>query len=316
MISASPELVQDARADLGEGPAWDARSGCLYWVDIHIGHLHIFNPKDGTDHYINVGEFLGCVAPRRSGGLVLGLRRGFALLDAHPSRNILPEQMHSPSSIVQSPASFRDGQPSRLNPEAHLPGNRFNDGKCDPAGRFLAGSMDDAEIAASGSLYSLDPDGTLTTLVTGTRISNGLTWSPDYHTFYFIDTPTRTVMAYDYDLATGQIAHPRPSISVPPAFGWPDGMTSDDEGMLWVAIWAGAKLTRWDPATGSLLAMVDFPALNVSSCAFGGPDRTDLYVTSARKGMTAGQLAQYPLSGGLFRIRTSLQGLPTFEFGG
>jgi sugar lactone lactonase YvrE len=201
-----------------------------------------------------------------------------------------------------------------VNPESHLPGNRFNDGKCDPAGRFLAGSMDDAEVEASGSLYSLAPDGTVKTLLSGTRISNGLAWSPDYHTFYYIDTPTRVVMAYDYNLATGEIANPRPAVSVPPELGWPDGMTSDVEGMLWVALWGGAKLTRWNPATGQLVAEIPIPALNVSSCAFGGPDLTDLYVTSARKGMTAEQLAKYPLSGGLFRIRTNSQGMPTFEF--
>jgi sugar lactone lactonase YvrE len=316
MISVSPELVLDARAELGEGPAWDALRGCLYWVDIRLGHLHIFHPDDGTDHKVEVGEYLGCVAPRRSGGLVLALRSGFALLDAHPSRNVLSEQMHSPSSIVQSPASFRDGQASRLNPEPHLPGNRFNDGKCDPVGRFLAGSMDDAEIEATGSLYSLDPDGSLKTLLTPTRISNGLAWSPDHRTFYFIDTPTRTVMAYDYDLATGAIANPRPAVTVQPGLGWPDGMTSDTAGMLWVAMWGGAKLTRWNPATGQLLAEIPIPAFNVTSCAFGGPDLTDLYVTSARKGMDADQLQKYSLSGGLFRIRTGIQGSPTFEFGG
>jgi sugar lactone lactonase YvrE len=292
MISA-PELVLDVRADLGEGPAWEARTDCLYWVDIHRGHLHIFNPPEATDRLIEVGEFLGCVAPRRSGGLVLALRSGFALLDL-------------PAERLTHLAS----------PEPHLPGNRFNDGKCDPAGRFLAGSMDDAEIEATGSLYALASDGSVKTLLTGTRISNGLTWSPDYRTFYFIDTPTRLVMAYDYDLASGQIANPRPVVSVPPKLGWPDGMTSDLEGMLWVAMWAGARLTRWDPSTGSLLAEIPIPALNVSSCAFGGPHLADLYVTSARKGMHAEQLAQYPLSGGLFRIRTSFQGMPTFGFGG
>jgi sugar lactone lactonase YvrE len=296
MISA-PELVLDARADLGEGPAWEARTGSLYWVDIHAGHLHIFNPQDGTDRRIEVGEFIGCAAPRRTNGLVLGLRSGFATLD---------------SPFPSGEAGVR----AIVNPESHLPGNRFNDGKCDPAGRFLAGSMDDSEDTASGSLYSLAPDGTVKTLLTGTRISNGLTWSPDYRTFYFIDTPTRTVMAYDYDLASGEIANPRPAVSVPPELGWPDGMTSDGEGMLWVALWGGAKLTRWNPATGQLVAEIPLPAFNVSSCAFGGPDLTDLYVTSARKGMNAEQLAKYPLSGGLFRIRTNIQGMPTFEFGG
>jgi sugar lactone lactonase YvrE len=261
MISA-PELVLDARADLGEGPAWEPTTGSLYWVDIHAGRLHIFNPQDGSDRSINVGEYLGCAAPRRPGGLVLGLRSGFATIDsALPSGEELKVK-------------------ALINPEPHLPGNRFNDGKCDPAGRFLAGSMDNAEIEPSGSLYSLSPNGQVKTLLTGTHIANGLTWSPDYQTFYFIDTPTRTVMAYDYDLATGAIANPHLVISVPPALGWPDGMTSDTQGQLWVAMWGAAKLTRWNPASGQLLEKIPFPALNVSSCAFGGPHLTDLYVTS------------------------------------
>jgi sugar lactone lactonase YvrE len=201
-------------------------------------------------------------------------------------------------------------------PELHLPGNRFNDGKCDPAGRFLAGTMDDAEVEASGSLYSLALDGTVKTLLTGLRISNGLAWSPDHRTFYHIDTPTHLVTAYDYDLATGDIANPHTAITVSSELGWPDGMTSDMEGMLWVAMWGGAKLTRWNPVTGQLLENISFPALNVSSCAFGGSDLTDLYVTSARKGMSAEELEQYPLSGGLFRIKTNIQGMPTFTFGG
>ena len=297
MISA-PELVLDARADLGEGPSWEPRTGSLYWVDIHAGHLHIFNPDDGSDRSIDVGEYLGCVAPRRSGGLVLGLRSGFATIDSP-----LPTGVELELRAL-------------INPEPHLTGNRFNDGKCDPVGRFLAGSMDNAEIKATGSLYSLSPNGSVKTLLTATRIANGLAWSPDFHTFYFIDTPTRTVMAYDYDLATGAIANPRPVISVAPELGWPDGMTSDSQGQLWVAMWGGAKLTRWNPASGQLLEEISFPALNVSSCAFGGPHLTDIYVTTARKEMNSGQLAKYPISGGLFRIRTNIQGLPTFAFGG
>ena len=292
MIS-TPELVLDARADLGEGPAWESQTGSLYWVDIHAGRLHTYNPEDGLDQPVEVGEYLGCAVPRRSGGLVLGLRSGFATLEL-PSNKLI-----------------------RLgNPEPQYPGNRFNDGKCDPAGRFLAGSMDDAEIEPSGSLYSLSPNGQVKMLLTGTRIANGLAWSPDCQTFYFIDSATRTVMAYDYDLVSGAIANPRLVISVPPALGWPDGMTSDSQGHLWVAMWGGARLTRWNPASGQLLEEIPFPALNVSSCAFGGPHLTDLYVTTARKGMDAGQLAKYPLSGGLFRLRTDIQGITTFQFGG
>jgi sugar lactone lactonase YvrE len=156
----------------------------------------------------------------------------------------------------------------------------------------------------------------LKTLLTGVGISNGLTWSPDHQTFYHIDTPSRQVTAFDYDLATGDIANPRPAVTIPPELGWPDGMTSDSEGMLWVAMWGGAKLTRWNPASGQLVEIFPVPALNITSCIFGGPYLTDLFITSARKGMSAQQLAKYPLSGGLFRVKTGIQGMPTFAFGG
>jgi sugar lactone lactonase YvrE len=176
--------------------------------------------------------------------------------------------------------------------------------------------MDEAEKEASGSLYSYSPDGTLNTLLKGLQISNGLTWSPDHQTFYFIDTPTRQVTAFDYELATGNIANPRAAIHVPPGLGWPDGMTSDAEGMLWVAMWGGAKLTRWNPTTGQLLESIQVPALNVSACVFGGPNLNDIYITSACKGMSTEQLADFPLSGGLFRVRTHVEGIPTYKFGG
>ncbi|MEW6092866.1 MAG: SMP-30/gluconolactonase/LRE family protein [Chloroflexota bacterium] len=292
MTGSKPELLLDARAELGEGPAWDSRSGVLYWVDIHAGRLHTFDPSRRADRTVSLGEPIGCAAPSRLGGLILALRSGFWTLN--------------------QPA----GTLTQLAAPEHASGNRFNDGKCDPAGRFLAGTMDDAEKEASGSLYSLSPDGTLKTLLTGLRISNGLTWSPDYKTFYCIDTPTRLVTAFDYDLETGDIANPRPVVRVPPELGWPDGMTSDQEGMLWIALWGGAKVTRWDPATGRMAAAHPVPALNVTSCIFGGPDLSDLYITSARKGMTEAQVAEYPLSGGLFRLKTEVRGLPTFEFGG
>ena len=288
-----PELLLDARADLGEGPAWDATGNRLYWVDIHAGDLHIYYPQNETDFRVNLGEPVGCVVPCQSGDVVIALRSGFATY-------------HLPTQEL-----------TRLvNLELHLPGNRFNDGKCDPAGRFLAGTMDDSEKEASGTLYSYSPDGTLKTLLTGLRISNGLTWSPDYQTFYHVDTPTRQLTAFDYELATGNIANPRPVVNVPPQMGWPDGMTSDSEGMLWVAMWGGAKLTKWNPATGQLLEVIPLPALNVSSCVFGGPGLTELYITSARKGMSAEQLTEFPLSGGLFKVKTEIQGLPTFAFGG
>ncbi|MBN2387066.1 MAG: SMP-30/gluconolactonase/LRE family protein [Anaerolineales bacterium] len=287
-----PELLLDVHAELGEGPCWDARRGVLHWVDIHAGQVHTYDPRNGADRVLAAGEAVGCVVPAWNGDLLLALRSGFARLD------------------LQSGALTR-----LVVPPNHPPANRFNDGKCDPAGRFLAGTLDDAGQAASGCLYSLDPDGGLQTLVTGVRISNGLTWSPDYRTFYYIDTPTRQVMAYDYDLATGTLANRRPVVTVPPELGWPDGMTSDQEGMLWIAMWGGAALTRWNPRTGQLLDTIPFPAWNVTSCVFGGPDLGDLYVTSACMETDADCLERYPHSGGLFRLRAGVTGMPTYVFG-
>jgi sugar lactone lactonase YvrE len=288
----SPELILDAKALLGEGPCWDAATQTLYWVNIYAGEIHAFSPETGNEQIIFINESIGCLAPAKTGRLVIASQNGIALLD---------------------PAT---GQRKLLaSPEAHLPGNRFNDGKCDPVGRFLAGTMDNVEVEASGSLYSLSPDGTLKTLLKGVRISNGLAWSPDHNTLYYIDTPTRKVMAYAYDLASGDISKPRQAICIPEELGWPDGMTSDSEGNLWIAMWGGAALTKWDPASGRLLQKIPIPALNVTSCAFAGEGLKDLYITSARKGMSEEQLAQYPQTGGLFRLRTDVAGMPTFSFG-
>lgn len=297
-----PELIAEAHAYLGEGPAWDAAAGRLYWVDIQAGMLHGYNPEHGSHLLHHFTEPIGCVAPCNPTWKSPSGSSGTALLAARSGLILLNQSSGEWEYLSQ--------------PEVGRPGNRFNDGKCDPAGRFLAGSMDDAEIEASGSLYSYSPAGRLKILLTGTRISNGLTWSPDARTFYFIDTPTRQVTAFDYDLTTGDIANPHPVISVPPELGWPDGMTADMDGKLWVAMWGGARLTRWDPATGELLEAIPVPAWNVTACAFGGLDLTDLYVTTARKGMSAEQLADYPHSGDLFRIQTGFRGLPTFVFAG
>lgn len=291
MKFSDPQLLVDAQALLGEGPAWDSMRGRLYWVDILASHLHCYDPVNQVDEKIVLPAPPGCVAPAHSGALILGLGNSIATFD--PDSAQLTWLAH---------------------PEAHLPGNRFNDGKCGPDGRFLAGTMDNAETEASGALYSWSAYGALKTLVSGVRISNGLAWSPDHKTFYFIDTPTFNIMAYDYDLASGEIANPRVAVSVPPALGWPDGMTSDTHGRLWVALWGGAALTVWEPGSGKLLEKIPVPARNVTSCAFGGPHGDQLYITSARKGLDKADLTAYPATGGLFRIQTDVTGMPTFTF--
>jgi sugar lactone lactonase YvrE len=282
-----PEHLFETQAALGEGPIWDARTQTLYWIDILNKRIY-----RGGDVLIELDDIIGCIAPRKSGGLVLTQRFGFASLDLD-------------SLTVTSLTSLSD-EPSN---------NRFNDGKCDPRGRFLAGTMDMGEKDPNGSLYSFEKNA-ITKLVGHVTISNGLTWSPDYKTLYYIDTPTREVRAFDYDLETGAVADPRSIICIPDGFGWPDGMTSDMQGNLWIAMWGGAQVTKWNPNTGQLLEKIPVPAKNVSSCIFGGKDLNELYITSARVGLDETTLAQYPLTGGLFRIQTDVEGMPTFEFAG
>lgn len=278
------ELIFDAKATLGEGPAWDAKTKTLYWVDILEKRVYA-----GNELLAQLDDFIGCLAPCKNGHLLLGKRLSFTDFE---------------------PASVRERVLASLSePTA----NRINDGKCDPAGRFLAGTLDMDEKDSNGVLYSFDGKNT-TRLLDGIRISNGLTWSPDHKTFYYIDTPTRRVKAFDYDVSTGQIANPRVAIHVPEALGWPDGMTCDMDGNLWIAMWGGAQVTQWSPNTAKLLEQVFIPAWLSSSCIFGGRNMNELYVTSARKDMNEADLKKYPLSGGLFKVHTKVEGMPTFEF--
>ncbi len=279
-----PQLILDAKATLGEGPAWDSKTQTLYWLDILEKRIYA-----GTRILAELDDFVGCLAPRRNGNLLVGKR--FSFVDLEPAT----------------------GQVTVLASVSEPSENRFNDGKCDPAGRFLAGSMDMNEKDPSGALYSFDGK-QVTRLLNGVTISNGLAWSVDHKTFYYIDTPTREVRAFDYDVANGQIANPRVAFTVTESLGWPDGMTSDTEGYLWIAMWGGAQVTKWNPNTGKLLEQIPVPALHTSSCVFGGKDMNELYITSARKGMSEADLKKYPLAGGLFKVITNVVGMQTFEF--
>lgn len=278
------ELVFDGKATLGEGPSWDEKTQTLYWVDIVQKKIYA-----GKELLAELDDFIGCLAPCKNGHLILGKRASFADFDPVTSRQTLLSALNEPAT------------------------NRLNDGKCDPGGRFIAGTMDMNEKDPAGSVYSFD--GTVTrTLLRNVTISNGMAWSPDCKTFYHIDTPTREVKAFDYDLTSGELANPRTAIRVPESLGWSDGMTSDTEGNLWIALWGGAAVSCWNPNTGQLLEQISVPALHTSSCIFGGRNRNELFITSARKNMSETDLQKYPLSGGLFRVETKVEGMPTFEF--
>ena len=287
------ETIIDARANLGEGPIWDAQKQLFYWVNIMDSEVSIYDPSTRVNRIIDVGQYVGTVVPRASGGLMLAVQQGFASLDVETET----------VTIIH-------------DPEPDQPDHRFNDGKCDPAGRFWAGSMSLSERAPVGTLYCMDTDHSVRKMVENVTISNGLVWSLDNTTMYYIDTPTGTVDAFDYDLATGDIANRRPVITIPEGQGYPDGMTMDAEGMLWVAHWGGARVTRWDPQSGALLDTVHVPAPCVTACAFGGPKLDQLYITSARKGCDEAMLAKYPLSGNVFLAEVGVAGLGAFAFGG
>lgn len=289
----SVELLLDAHASVGEGSIWDARHQRLFWVDITAGHLHLFDPTANSHRRFTLGQMVGTVVPRAQGGVMLGLHHGFATFDLDT------EQLTFWS-----------------DPEADQPRNRFNDGKCDPAGRFWAGTLSLDRVEGAGSLYRLDPDGRVRTMLRGVSNSNGIVWSLDKRTLYYIDTPTLKVSAFDYDLAAGEITNRRTIITVPAEWGKPDGMTIDAEGMLWVALWGGWRVTRWDPNSGSLLSEIPVPAAQTSSCAFGGPNLDELYITTARIRISDDDLVKQPHAGGLFRARAGVQGVPAFEFAG
>jgi len=290
-MSDNAELILDARSVLGEGAIWDHKKQVLYWVDIDLGLVHVYDPKTGNDRSIHVGQPVGTVVPRASGGLMLAVRDGFMALDTETGRTALV-----------------------ATPSGHNPENRFNDGKCDPAGRFWAGTVE--APARKGALFRLDRDLSVHQMVDGVACSNGPAWSLDKKTMYYTDTMTMKIDAFEYDLMNGAISNRRTVVSVAEEHGFPDGMTIDAEGKLWVAHWDGWCVCRWDPATRELIQKVRLPVARPTSCAFGGPTLDTLYITSATTELDAAALAKQPEAGGLFRFKPSVHGLPAFYFAG
>ncbi|MDT3498070.1 SMP-30/gluconolactonase/LRE family protein [Bacillus toyonensis] len=285
------ELVLDAKATLAEGPCWNEKKQLLYWVDIMEKTLCIYNPTNNTNRVITLNQQIGCVVPYVEDVVLLAMENGFYCL------NLKTEKL---THIY--------------DPESHLIENRFNDGKCAPAGRFWAGTTDLNGINAAGSLYCLHNNLSVEKKVSHVNTSNEIAWSPDHTYLYFIDTPTKKVVRFHYDIRTGEISNPTDVILFPENDGLPDGMTIDKEGCLWIAHWGGSQITRWNPLTGEQILSVPIPALNVTSCTFGGPNSTDLYVTTARTRMTDEELKKYPHAGGIFRIQTNIKGCPTYSF--
>ena len=289
--STAVELVADAHAIVGEGPVWDPSAGLLVWVDIEGKRIHEFDPATGTDREIEVPQYPGAVVRRASGGYMAAVTDGFASVD-------------------------RDGRFEMVVPvEADVSGNRMNDGKCDPQGRFWAGTTRMTHDAPIGVLNRLDADLSVHPMVDELWVSNGLDWTADDRRMYFIDSFVQRVDVFDFEPATGAISNRRPLIEVPESWGFPDGMTLDAEGYLWVACWGSSRVRRFDPE-GRLDREITLPVTQVSSCAFGGPDLRDLYITTAARGLDAAALEREPHAGGLFRARPGVQGRAANEFAG
>ncbi|HCL27782.1 MAG TPA: hypothetical protein DIC52_05020 [Candidatus Latescibacteria bacterium] len=288
----TPEQVVAKRTLVGEGSLWDPEDNVLYWIDILSHELYIYDPATGTNRTIPTCQAVGTVVKRAAGGLVLALHNGFAFLD-------LDTEKITPIA----------------DPEREIPANRFNDGKCDPAGRFWAGTMEFNGKQDAGALYCLDADHNVSEKLRPVSISNGIVWTADAKTMYYICTLADTVRAFDYDVDTGEISNERVVVTNEGEGGF-DGMAIDAEDKLWVAVFGGWDVRRYDPDTGELLRDLRLPFGYVTSCAFGGANLDELYVTSAVVGLDDETLAEQPLAGSLVKLDPGVAGVPACSFQG
>jgi sugar lactone lactonase YvrE len=285
------KLAYQAQDSLGEGPVWVPEEQALYWVDILRPALQRWHPNSGEYQYWEMPSDIGCFALQENGGIVTALRTGFAFLDLSTGQ-LTPKG----------------------NPEAEIPATRFNDGKCDRRGRFWAGTMDEGSPNTRGALYRMDLDGSYKKIKSGIGISNGLGWSPDSQIMYYTDSAQRTIWAYDFDNESGTITNERVFAQTPKEYV-PDGLTVDSEGFVWSAKWDGWKIVRYAP-DGSVDLEVKLPVQRPTSCMFGGPELRQLFVTSARVGLSETELQAQPLAGSIFQVETNTQGLPEPRYAG
>ncbi|MQA00545.1 MAG: SMP-30/gluconolactonase/LRE family protein [Dehalococcoidia bacterium] len=279
------EQITEPVAYHGEGPVWSERWGGLQWVDMLAGDILSLLPGGAVTRR-HVGTVAAALRPRRQGGAVIGVERGFALEDPDGTLTYLGD-LWSDERI------------------------RMNEGGCDPDGRFYCGTMARDREPGAGTLYRLDPDATVHVVLEGLTISNGLEWSPDGAHAYFNDTPTGRTDVFDYDTVSG-LTHRRPFVEIPPEAGRPDGLTVDADGGVWVALAGGGAVHRYTSA-GVLDEVVEVPASKVTACTFGGRGLDRLFITTSRENIEPGN---DPLAGALFSAAVGIAGLPVREFAG
>ena len=288
--TGQPQNVLDARARLGEGPVWDARSQKLFWVDVYNYRVHQFDPASGQNRYFDTGEVVSAVALAGPDRLIMALKERLAQLDLNTGQ-MTPLVPLDLSSRVDT---------------------RCNDGKCDPQGRFWIGTISDTPKQAA--LYRYDPDGSVEIMETGLTIANGLGWSPDGNTFYLTDSFQHKIFAYDFDGEKGTISNRRALVDLSEEAVEPDGLTIDTQGNIWSALWDGWAIACFNP-TGRELFRINMPVPRPTSVTFGGPDLTELYITSASVGLSQKEVQECYTAGDLFRLPTQSQGLPAHGFG-
>lgn len=286
------ELEYDIEAKLGEGAFWNHVTQEFYWVDIEGLKLHIYDPASKENRTLSTPTRIGTVVPTTGVNAVVALVDGIYLM------NTTTGDLELLSDV-----------------EADMPANRFNDGKCDPNGNLWVGSMFYEQNAPNANLYKITPSGEATIMKDSVTISNGIVWTSDQKTMYYIDTPTAKIMAYDYDASTATISNERIAVEVSESDGFPDGMAIDSENMLWVGLWNGSAVGRYNPKNGELISKIEVPALNVTACAFGGEDLDVLYITTARLGTSDEQLEKWPNAGSIFKANPGVKGVKSAFFG-
>lgn len=285
------ELYFPSRAELGEGPVWF--DGTLWWVDITVGSLNRLDPVTRAVTSRFTGAPLGAAVPSaKEGEWVVARESGFGLLD------------------------WKTGRIEHIgNPETGKESNRYNDGKCDPQGRFWAGTLHYHGTPEQAGLHCLTAEKEMRTALNPVSLSNGLGWTRDGTTMYYIDTIPHHVHAFDFDGKTGTISNGRIFLKVSADLGHPDGMCMDENDNLWIALWSGSGVICVDGKTGKILDKVEADAKQTSSCCFGGENLDELYITSAWQGMGLKQRLAEPNSGSIFRAKPGVRGLPVSRFG-
>lgn len=286
-------LFRPQPATLGEGAVWHPARQSLFWIDI-LGRKLFETTLAGPDVVVRpLPQLVGAVVPAAAGDLLVLLQDGVHRLDLATGRTT-----------------------PWVHPAGHDAATvRFNDAKCDPQGRLWAGTMALDESGGHGALYRIHSDGSCHIMRTGVSISNGLAWSPDHRTLYYIDSPTRSVQAFDYDAATGNLSRPRVAFDTSAVAGYPDGCTIDVEGNLWIAHWDGWCVSRWDPTRARLLETVRVPVSQVTTCTFGGPRLDTLFITTAGNRLGAAERAAQPEAGFVFAASVGAAGSPPDAFG-